>query len=161
MGVSIFMVLFMFLLSYWSVRGSCSMIIDRLTTKSTRRKRRKNMTFVEWFTYRRYRLEVPWIHIFLSYCVVILYALLLVGVIILHLIELEPTYILYVYRGIFWFTFISQFCYEVIFFGFHLPSTWKRHPEKIQIRGVDKKEYMKKRRKILNHNSDEQNSLKG
>lgn len=130
-----------------AIRGVCNAIIRYLMNKNAYRKRKKGMTFKEWFTYSRFRVEVPKYHIVFMYLSIVLYAIILIGVILVHLsgvISDLDINRLRGYLGI--FTIIISFIYSSIFCGIHTAWTRVNRPDKIKYRGINKKEYMERRR---------------
>lgn len=129
------------------IRGMCYEITRYLMNKNAYRKRKKGMTFKEWFTYSRFRVEVPKYHIVFMYLSIVLYAFILIGVIIVHLSGVISDIDINRLRGyIGIFTIVIGFIYTAFFGGIHTAWTRVHRPEKIKYRGINKKEYMERRR---------------
>lgn len=130
------------------IRQVCSSIIYMLVNKSMRRKMQKNSTFLEWFGYKRFRLEIPKVHIRMNYIAFWFYlSLLLITIVLVCLNFLSDE----VWRVIFACTVFPSVIfgqlYHAYFLGVHWTWTWLNRPEKCKIRGIDKKKYMEVRRK--------------
>lgn len=98
-------------------------IVDYLMNNSAIRKRKKGMTFKEWFCYSRFRTEIPKYHIVFYYSVIVSYLVLFVIIFWLHLasiiFDFSKIRIIIVLCTIFF-----AFLYSAIFGGIHW--TWTR-----------------------------------
>ena len=142
------MVILAYIGVFWAIRSVCDNIIIRLVNKSMRRKMKKNQTFLEWFGYKRFRLEIPKIHIVLIYAAFWFHLSLLLIMIIIVVFHFIPELLLLrIGAGIVIVSWIFHSIYTAYFLGIHWAATRYEHPEKCPIRGIDKKKYMEARRK--------------
>lgn len=144
--IAVSIILISFLLAFFGVRDVCFAIVKHLMNKSSYKKRKKNMSFKEWFFMSRFRIEIPKYHIYIYYVTIILYFILSVSfAFAVHFNVFSDSILVSIY--VFGFTVIWVFIYGVSVFGLHTNWTWINQPNKIRYRGVNKKEYMKKRKK--------------
>jgi len=145
---AVIMVIVAYISVLYAIRYVCNMIIQKLVNKSMKKKMQKNSTFLEWFGYKRFRLEIPKYHIILNYVAFWFYLSLLLIVIVMVVFHIFPERTLNMVGicilGVSW---ILAIIYEIFFLGFHWAWTRLYHPERCDIRGIDKKKYMEARRK--------------
>lgn len=160
MGISILIVFICFIIAFFGIRDVCFTIIHYLMNKNAYRKRKKGMTFKEWFTLSRFRLEIPRYHIVFYYFTMVLYAIILIGFIIMHATGIISEF-KFLRIGLLVFTLLYGLLYSAAFFGIHWGHTWLYKRYKIKFRGVDKKAYMEKRRKynrVIKKGEDNENN---
>lgn len=146
---AVVLVLFGYLAWFYSIRYVCNSIIRKLVNKSYEKKLRKGTTFREWFGFKKFRLEIPHIHISLIYITLWLYIALMIIFVVLYFtqafsektLNIASMFVLIA-------SWISAAIYESFFLGFHWNWTRLYNPDKCSIRGVDKKQYMEARRKM-------------
>lgn len=81
---AVVLVLFGYLAWFYSIRYVCNSIIRKLVNKSYEKKLRKGTTFREWFGFKKFRLEIPHIHISLIYITLWLYIALMIIFVVLY-----------------------------------------------------------------------------
>ena len=145
---AIIMVVFAYISFGGTIRSVCDAIISKLVNKNMRKKMKKNQTFLEWFGYKRFRLEIPKFHIVLNYVAFWFYLSLLLIMIIMVVFHFFPEKILIrISAGIIYVSWILAVIYDCYFCGIHWTWTRLYRPQKCPIRGIDKKKYMEARRK--------------
>ena len=131
-----------FLLSFFGSRMMCITIICFLLNTSARRKRKKGMTFKEWFTFSRFRTEIPRCHIVIYYSVIAVHCVLFIVILLLNFLyrnfNYEPLCAVMLSVMAIW-----NIGYIIVMEGFH-----KRHAEIKHLRGIDKKAYREKMKKL-------------
>ncbi len=156
MAVSLLIVFLCLIYFFCYMRLVMTGIVDYLMNNSAIRKRKKGMTFKEWFCYSRFRTEIPKYHIVFYYSVIVSYLVLFVIIFWLHLasiiFDFSKIRIIIVLCTIFF-----AFLYSAIFGGIHWTWTRINRKEKCHIRGIDKKAYREKMRK-LNHAKNKDNN---
>ena len=89
-GDQIFVIIGLFLLSFWMIRWYLWGIKTYPLNTSARKKRKKGETIREWFFYTRYRQEIPKFFLGLYFVVVILNAAAILAWIVQHFIGPYP-----------------------------------------------------------------------
>lgn len=154
MIISIIVVILCFLFSFCCIRCLMSNIIDYLMNTSAKRKRKKGMGFKDWFTYKRFRIEIPYYHIVFYYAVMFFFIVLLILVIVLHIYK--PNLNFKILRlSIIYGTIFFCFIYQAAFQGIHWTWTRINKKEQMYIRGISKKAYRKKLRQQSETQSDD------
>ena len=129
-------------------------IVDYLMNNSAIRKRKKGMTFKEWFCYSRFRTEIPKYHIVFYYSVIIAYAVIFLLMIFLHLTNIISDFTT-IRIVIITCTCIFAFVYSTVFTG--IQFRWQKLEYAKKVRGIDKQAYREKMRK-LNHAKNKDNN---
>ncbi len=147
---SILIVIFNGFICFCFFRSTASYIIQYLMNNNAEKKRKKGQSFKDWMLYKRFRTEIPKYHIVMYYICGVVYVILLFVIIIFHIINVDVDKM--IVRKIWLYMFFGNvvFCslYGVIVFGFHTKYTFIHRMDKINIRGIDKKEYREKIRKL-------------
>lgn len=146
MLISVFVVIFNALICFCFFRSTASYIIQYLMNKNAIKKRKKGQTFKDWLLFKKFRIEIPKYHIILYYICSLVYAILLCIMIIFHIVNADADKI--TIRKILVFIVLGNVIfiglYDVIVFGFHTGYTFIHRKDKVNIRGVYKKEYRAK-----------------
>lgn len=156
MALSLFGVVFCFLYAFFRIRSLYSRIIYYLMNNSAVKKRKQGMTFIEWFTFSRFRTEIPHYHIVIYFIIITVYIALFVLTVILHLSNSISNPIIY-RTNLILFTVILVEAYEIALIGFRARHNMKREDE-IHYRGIDKKAYREKMKKLNEQVKKEENS---
>lgn len=144
---SLIIVALCFLFAFFCVRFLLDDIINYLINKSARKKREKKMTFKEWFTFSRFRTEIPYYHIVIYYIIITVYIALFILTFIMYISNSISNSNLY--RTILIaFTAILLGIYKIALEGLHTTYTHLYKKDKIHFRGIDKKAYREKMRKL-------------
>ncbi|MCI9111560.1 MAG: hypothetical protein HFJ99_03220 [Eubacterium sp.] len=151
---SLLIVFLCFIYSFCCMRSVMTEIVDYLMNKSAIRKRKKGMTFKEWFCYSRFRTEIPKYHIIFYCSVIIVYTVLFLFMIFLHLTNIISDFTT-IRIGIIICTCIFSFVYSTVFTG--IQFRWQKLEYAKKVRGIDKKAYREKMRK-LNHAKNKDNN---
>ncbi len=154
MAVSLLIVSLCLIYFFCCMRLVMTGIVDYLMNNSAIRKRKKGMTFKEWFCYSRFRTEIPKYHIIFYCSVIIVYTVLFLFMIFLHLTNIISDFIA-IRIIIVWCTIFFAFLYSAIFVGIHWTWTRINRKEKCHIRGIDKKVYREKMRKLNKEDNTE------
>ena len=88
--VQIIILVLCWVLTFFSIRLELSNIIEYQLNKNAFKKRKKGMTFKEWFLYTRYREEIPKILLFLYFFIVIGHPLVLLVFFLIYLMGPYP-----------------------------------------------------------------------
>lgn len=89
-GDQIFVIIGLFLLSFWMIRWYLWGIKTYPLNTSARKKRKKGETIREWFLYTRYREEIPKFFLGLYFVIVFLHAAVLIVWVIQHFVGPYP-----------------------------------------------------------------------
>lgn len=143
--------LFCLLFSFLNSRARCDTIINFLLNKNAIKKRKKGMNFKEWFTFSRFRSEIPYYHIVIYYSVITIYAILFIVILLLNL-KSNCNYLI-IDLILLISTALWNISYLIILEGFHGKFSEIHH-----LRGIDKKEYREKMRKLNEQIKKEENS---
>jgi len=143
----VFVVFACFLFAFLGIRTICFAIVHYLMNSSAYKKRKKGMTFKERFIMSRFRLEIPRFHIIVYYSTIVIYSFFLIAAILLYYMTEDGSSYKFL-KGIITFTVFGITIYGWIFMGFNWMVKNKPDPDKIKYRGVNKKEYMERRRKF-------------
>ena len=89
-GDQIFVIIGLFLLSFWMIRWYLWGIKTYPLNTSARKKRKKGETIREWFLYTRYREEIPKFFLGLYFVIVFLHAAVLIVWVVQHFVGPYP-----------------------------------------------------------------------
>lgn len=132
-------------MSIISIRGLCFSIVEYLMTKKEYQSAKTKMSLKEWFTLSRFRTEIPTYHIVVYYGTIAAHLFLLAFITIRNILG----YVKGLAQIAIWALIlisIFDFLYVAYFEG-GVYTTWTRiyRPEKIKLRGIDKKRYLKRK----------------
>ncbi len=147
MILSLFGVISCFIYAFFRIRSLFSTIIYYLMNNSAIKKRKKGMTFKEWFTFSRFRTEIPHYHIVIYYIIIAVYIALFIITIIIHVTNLISDFNIY-RTSLLAFTAILTEGYDIALEGFRARYTPANKIDKIHLKGIDKKAYREKMRKL-------------
>lgn len=102
-------------LTFFSIRLELSNIIEYQLNKNAFKKRKKGMTFKEWFLYTRYREEIPKILLFLYFFIVIGHPLVLLVFFLIYLMGPYPEIVGNLVKGVAAFDIGWQLIYAIAF----------------------------------------------
>lgn len=151
MAISLCVIIAGFLCSFFSIRLLFLDIINYLMNKNAVKKRKKNMTFKEWFTYSRFRTEIPHYHIVIYYVIIAVYDALFILTVIIYSTNYDSNSMFnsYLYRLICaGFTVVIIVGYRIALEGYHLNYNRLMMEGKLRLRGIDKKAYREKMKKL-------------
>ncbi len=147
---SIFIVILNALICFCFFRLTASYIIQYLMNNNAEKKRKKGQSFKDWLLFKKFRTEIPKYHIIMYYICGMVYVVLLFVMIIFHIVNADVDRI--IVRKLWAYIFLGNAVllgvYNVIVFGFHTSYTFIHRMDKIHIRGINKKEYREKIRKL-------------
>lgn len=147
MILSLLGVILCFIYAFFRIRSLFADIIYYLMNNSAIQKRKVDMTFKEWFTFSRFRTEIPYYHIVIYYIIITVYIAWFILTFIMHITNSlsNPN----LYRGVLIaFTAILTEGYEFALEGLHTGYTHTHRRDKIHLKGIDKKAYREKMRKL-------------
>lgn len=98
--VQIIILVLCWVLTFFSIRLELSNIIEYQLNKNAFKKRKKGMTFKEWFLYTRYREEIPKILLFLYFFIVIGHPLVLLVFFLIYLMGPYPEIVGNLVKGV-------------------------------------------------------------
>lgn len=165
MAASLFFILISFLIFFGMIRGIMSDIIDYFLNTSARRKRRKGMSFLEWFLNSKYQNEIPHYHFKVYYAGMIIYAVLFVLVYLMNKLNFPNEFISSFCITVLCISIAFSIGYSIYFEGVYSFLVSRTNPNydksKFFIRGVDKKAYREKMKKIRiqQEKENKQNSI--
>ena len=113
--VQIIILVLCWVLTFFSIRLELSNIIEYQLNKNAFKKRKKGMTFKEWFLYTRYREEIPKILLFLYFFIVIGHPLVLLVFFLIYLMGPYPEIVGNLVKGVAAFDIGWQLIYAIAF----------------------------------------------
>ena len=113
--VQIIILVLCWVLTFFSIRLELSNIIEYQLNKNAFKKRKKGLTFKEWFLYTRYREEIPKILLFLYFFIVIGHPLVLLVFFLIYLMGPYPEIVGNLVKGVAAFDIGWQLIYAIAF----------------------------------------------
>ena len=113
-----------------------STVIEFLTTKNERKKRKKGQTFWDWLFYKRYISILPLFMLIFYYVMLFAGSALVFVSIVLDIMNVNNSIRrAIIYQGLIYLVFIPALILEIISFDFHAPfcrnvGKWLKKPKK-------------------------------
>lgn len=131
------LILICWVLAFWGIRSELSCISSYQLNKNAYKKRKKGMTFQEWFLYTRYRKELPKILMRLYFVITVGHPLVLAVCFLLYLVGPYPEIGGNIAKGAMWFDIGWVLILEIAFWNW--PERTPNYSRWIKRRGMQPK----------------------